>query len=121
MSALKQSLDRIKAYKMGKANKTHGLYGTPTWKTWDSMRQRCMNPKAPDYMYYGGRGIKVNYSSIEELVRDIGLRPGREYSIDRLNNDGHYEIGNCEWVTKSENTRRQMLRRHNEPFQSQRF
>src|SRR5882757_6002601 len=57
---LKQKLDKVKATAMGKANKTHGLYRTPTWKTWDSMNQRCNNAKSPDYKYYGAKGIRVN-------------------------------------------------------------
>src|SRR4029077_12498624 len=110
-SPLKRKLDKIKAYKMGKANRTHGLTNSLTWKTWDSMLQRCHNPKAPDYKYYGAKGIKVFYTSIVELVNDIGLRPSINHSIDRIDHLGHYTPGNCEWVTKSENTKREMKHR----------
>lgn len=42
------------------------------------------------------------YASFEEFVVDVGLRPSSKYSIERINNDGHYEIGNCRWATDLE-------------------
>ena len=75
-------------------------------------RKRCNNPKDPNYKYYGGRGIAFLFSSVEELIASVGRRPSREYSLDRINNNGNYEPGNVRWATASEqsaNTRPRKL------------
>lgn len=64
----------------------------------DAAKQRCTNPNNPQYKNYGARGIecRINY---KELIAAIGPRPNSLYSIDRINNDGHYEAGNLRWAT----------------------
>lgn len=92
-----------KTRESGLARKTHGLTGTPEYKAWQSLRDRCYNEKAVQYPNYGGRGIVVCerwLESFENFITDMGFRPGPEYSIDRENNDGNYEPGNCRWVTQ---------------------
>lgn len=76
--------------------KTHGLSGSPTHLTWKRMRGRCLNPRNQDFMYYGGRGIRVcvGWSRFEAFLRDAGEKPdGCE--LDRIENDGHYSCGRC--------------------------
>ena len=65
-------------------------------------RQRCENPKDKMYHCYGGRGIRFLYASFKEFLRDVGRRPGPGYSLDRKNNNGNYEPGNCRWATRQE-------------------
>lgn len=63
------------------------------------MLRRCDNPKQQSYPYYGGRGITVCErwrSSFQNFLSDMGARPSRRHSIDRKNNDGHYEPSNCQ-------------------------
>lgn len=69
------------------------------------MLQRCYNPKNKRYYRYGGRGIIVCERWIESLsnfIEDVGIRPGKNYSIDRINNDGNYDKINCRWATPKE-------------------
>lgn len=82
---------------------------------WVAMRQRCSNPRNPMWHNYGGRGIQVCarwINSFENFLADVGHRPGRGYSLDRIDNDRGYEPGNVRWATAKEqgrNTRRVKL------------
>ena len=68
------------------------------------MKARCANPNHPKYANYGGRGITVcdRWMDFVEFWQDVGDRPGPEYSLDRINNDGDYEPGNVRWATARE-------------------
>ena len=96
--------------------KTHGKSLLVEYKIWIDMKKRCYNKKATAYKDYGGRGIIVCLmwkNSFENFLADMGERPSNKHSIDRKDNDGNYEPGNCKWSTKTEqanNTRK------NKPF-----
>ena len=83
----------------------HNMHGTPEYMAWVRMKSRCIDPTRK---YYHGRSIKVCaewMKSFEAFYRDIGPRPGREYSIDRYpDNDGDYEPGNVRWATPRQQT-----------------
>lgn len=78
-----------------------GYKPTRTYVIWRAMKQRCCDPKRKDYSRYGGRGIKVCdrwLNSFEAFLADIGeCPPGLQ--IERKDNDGNYEPGNCQWAT----------------------
>ena len=91
----------------------HGLHATPEYRALHAACDRCRNTRNKYWRHYGGRGIE--YRLPEELgvatrllIEAIGARPpdptgwrSRKpyYSLDRINNDGHYEIGNLRWAT----------------------
>jgi hypothetical protein len=87
-------------------NVKHGGHGTLTYMRWKSMMQRCHNPKAENYPYYGGKGVTVceRWHDFASFLADMGECP-LGLTLDRLKNDRGYEPGNCRWATKAEQNR----------------
>lgn len=80
----------------------------PLYARWAGMIQRCTNHNHIGYENYGGRGVVVCErwrNSFLDFLKDMGDMPGRGYSIERKENDGNYEPGNCVWATKGEQSR----------------
>ena len=73
------------------------------YRAWKGMRYRCNNPSSKGWAAYGGRGVRVDprWDDFNVFLADMGPAPedSREYSVDRINNDGHYAPGNCRWTT----------------------
>jgi hypothetical protein len=84
--------------------KDHGMSKTSTFRIWSGILRRCTNENFKSYKYYGGRGITVcdRWLLFENFLEDMGIRP-EGLQIDRINNDGNYEPGNCRWTTPKEN------------------
>lgn len=93
---------------MGNKKRGHGLCRTAEYRAWQAMRLRCHNPANKAYPSYGGRGITVCDRWRDDFLAflaDMGMKPTPKHEIDRKDNDGNYEPGNCRWVTRSENDR----------------
>ncbi len=91
---------------VGSNTKKHGqAYNnrTPTYRSWESMKRRCSNPKDKRWDNYGGRGIMVceRWQKFESFYEDMGDGP-EGHTLDRMDNDGNYEPGNCRWATPIE-------------------
>jgi len=96
-------------YKSEQRKSKKKYYGTTRGHlnaVWKSMFRRCHNPKDKDYKYYGGRGIKVKFVSFNEffdyVVNELKVNP-KGLTIDRINNDKHYERGNIRFVSQAVN------------------
>jgi hypothetical protein len=88
--------------------RTHGHASTgnnsPTYRTWRSMRKRCLDKAHLHYDRYGGAGVTIceRWDSFENFLADMGERPEGK-TLDRYPvKDGNYEPGNCRWATKRE-------------------
>ena len=81
---------------------TAGSRKSAEYRAFTNAKHRCENPRCKAYPEYGGRGIEFKFKSFEEFLAHIGMKPSPELTLDRINNDGHYEIGNVRWATKSQ-------------------
>lgn len=99
----------------GQATITHGKTKTPEYVTWTAIIHRTTNPKSSNWAIYGGRGITICdrwRDSFEAFLEDVGEKPSKKHSIDRIDNDGNYEPGNVRWATRKEQRENQSSSRY---------
>ena len=96
---------------IGRERRTHGMCRTTEYNSYINAMRRCHEPKDKSYKNYGGRGIKFNFENFEQFFAEIGPKP-KGTTLDRIDNNGHYEPGNVQWATpkeQSNNTRRKRI------------
>jgi hypothetical protein len=93
---------------ISKKSRTHGMSGKnghPLYRIWKAMIQRCYNKNVPEFRNYGGRGISVCERwrhSFPNFLQDMGDKPSKNHSIDRIDNESGYFPENCKWSTRLE-------------------
>lgn len=89
------------------ASTLHGMHKSTEYNSYHSAKKRCKLDNTEKYSDYAGRGIEFRFNSFDEFYQEVGPRPEPkfEYSLERIDNNGHYEKGNVKWATKKQQAR----------------
>lgn len=87
---------------------THGKSTSGEYNAWQLMKGRCLNDNNKNKDYYKGRHIRVSYewmNSFESFYNDLGDKPTKDHTLDRINTNFNYTKWNCRWATRKEQSR----------------
>lgn len=110
VSGLSTSCGCKRIEKSNKACMKHGMSKHPVYKAFLTAKERCRNPKNHKFRIYGARGIEFRIPSFEAFIEHLGPRP-KGMSLDRVNNDGHYELGNLRWATPKQQSNNRRIKK----------
>lgn len=102
------------ASKKTRRDEYHGMTNSSEYASWQSMKDRCTNPNSKHYKNYGARGIKVCdewIDSFDQFYADMGKRPSRKHSLERIDNERGYEPSNCKWEIRAVQNRNKRTNR----------
>lgn len=96
----------------------HGASRTPEYSSWKGARARCEDPEHHNFPYYGGRGIRFSpeWNNFNVFLADVGPRPTKSHTLDRIDVDGDYTRGNCRWATPKEQAANKRKRQRIEQY-----
>ena len=93
-----------KCLKCSRSEIKHGLTKTPEYHAWIAIKSRCYNKKDKRYKYYGEKGVTISENwidSFETFLKDMGSRPSKKHSLDRIDCSAEYSKNNCRWTVSS--------------------
>jgi len=89
-----------------------GTGRSPEYNAYKSAKGRCNSPSTRAFHNYGGRGIEFRFESYPQFLEHLGRKPSPQHSLERIDVNGHYELGNVKWATLSEQKRNQRRNRN---------